>query len=160
MIEQTKNFEILVAEDNPADITLVREALKQHCIECSLHVIRDGMKVVAFIDSSDKDPKAHPPDLLLLDIHLPKRDGEEILRHFWSTELYAQTPVVVMTSSNFNTATHEVYKHAALLSYFRKPSTLDEFMELGAIVRRILIGGESRQPADESRLMKNIEDVA
>ena len=79
------------------------------------------------------------PDLLLLDMHLPKYDGEEILKRLRSTEHYAQIPVVVMTSSDAPHDHDRAQKHAAMF-YFRKPSRLDEFIQLGVIVREILTG--------------------
>jgi DNA-binding response OmpR family regulator len=70
-------------------------------------------------------------------MHLPKHDGEQILQRLRSTERYAQTPVVLMTGWDFNFMEKAAIKHAAL-SYFRKPSSTDEFMQLGNIVRGIL----------------------
>lgn len=137
MAIETKPFEILLAEDSPADAELVCEALKEHHINCSLRVVRDGAQAVTFIDSLDRDPKAPPLDLLLLDMHLPKRDGEEVLRCLRSTESYARTPVVVMTGFASSALPETGAGHAATV-YFQKPSTLEEFMQLGSIVRRLL----------------------
>ena len=95
-----QSFEILIAEDNPADVALVREALKIHDINCVLHVLRDGEQALALLDSLDRDPKTPRVDLLILDMHLPKHDGEDVLKRLRSTEHYAQTPVIVMTSQS------------------------------------------------------------
>jgi CheY-like chemotaxis protein len=149
MIDQTRSFDILLAEDSSADITLVREALKQHSIQCSLHVIRDGAQVVALLDDFDKDPRAPALDLLLLDMHLPKCDGQEILRRLRSTTHYAQTPVVVMASVD-SAGLEEPALKCAALKYFPKPSTLDEFMELGAVVRHLLMGEAGSSSANGS----------
>jgi two-component system response regulator len=77
-------------------------------------------------------------DLLLLDMHLPRYNGEQILQRLRSTERYGQTPVVVMTSSAAPEDQERAQKHAALF-YFRKPSHLEEFIQLGVIVRDILV---------------------
>ena len=141
-------FEILIAEDNPADVALVREALKMHDINCVLHVLRDGEQALALLDSLDRDPKLPRVDLLMLDMHLPKHDGEEILKRLRSTEHYAQTPVIVMTSYPSNLIEANATKHAAMF-YFRKPSTLDELSELGSMVRNVLAedrGGHQAPP--------------
>ncbi|SCY49328.1 Response regulator receiver domain-containing protein [Nitrosospira sp. Nl5] len=125
---------ILLAEDNPADVLLVREALNEAHIACNLHVMKDGEQVIQFIESLDADPAAPPLDMLLLDMHLPKRDGEEILNRLRSTEHYSQTPVIVMTASE---APRDYDDKKHITHYFRKPSSLSDYMQLGAIVREI-----------------------
>lgn len=139
-----ENCEILVAEDNIADVTLVREALKEHDVDCTLHVMKDGAQVIAFLDRLDANPKTARLDLMLLDMHLPRRDGDEILRRLRSTEHHAQTPVIVMTASDAPDDRETAAKHAALY-YFRKPTSLTEYMELGAIVRTVLGRGKKKE---------------
>ncbi len=116
---------------------LVRLALKNSGFNCELRVLDDGDKAVNFIVEFDANPDAGPIDLLLLDMHLPKRDGEEILRCLRSSDNYAQTPVVVMTSSDAPRDHAQAQKHAAM-HYFRKPSSLAEYMQLGVIIRDLL----------------------
>jgi len=137
MTTGTPDCLILIAEDNAADLALVREALKEHQVECSLHVSNDGAKAIAFLHALDVDPKAPQLDLVLLDMHLPKRDGEDVLKTLRSTDRYGQTPVIVMTASDSPEAQQTAEKNAALY-YFRKPSSLSEFMQLGALVRSVL----------------------
>src|SRR6516164_2377202 len=91
---------ILLAEDNPGDIWLVREALRQHEIKCELEVVSDGEKMLSFIQSLDLNANLPCPDLLLLDLHLPKRDGIEVLVHLRSSERCGRTRVIVLTSSD------------------------------------------------------------
>jgi CheY-like chemotaxis protein len=136
-MSQMKPFEIIIAEDNLADIELVRLALAEHKVECRLHVFRDGVEAMTFISDLDGRQGAPEIDLVLVDMHLPKRDGEEILGCLRATERYALTPVIVMTSSPSSILEQKEIRHAAL-GFFQKPSTLAEFMELGAIVRRVL----------------------
>jgi CheY-like chemotaxis protein len=140
MTSETKRFEILLAEDNAADAELVREALIQHQVNCSLRVVRDGAQAIAFINAIDVDPKAPALDLLLLDMRLPKSDGDEVLRRLRSTERYAQTPIIVMSGLSSSLIKGIATEHPAIV-YFKKPSTLEEFMELGSIVRRVLEQG-------------------
>jgi CheY-like chemotaxis protein len=147
---------IVLAEDNSADVMLVRLALKSSGLNCELRVLDDGDKAVTFIDEFDANPNAGPIDLLLLDMHLPKRDGEEILRRLRSSDHYAQTPVVVMTASDAprdlavlvgsgtSPTDAQAQKHAAM-HYFRKPFNLAEYMQLGVIVRDLLSPDEERR---------------
>ena len=116
--------QIVLAEDNPADVGLVRQALRDHAVHCDLRVISDGEAVVTFIDGLDLDGKLPCPDLLLLDLHLPKRDGPEILRHLRASERCGQTPVVVLTSSEAASDRQSAEKNAAI-HYFRKSASLD-----------------------------------
>lgn len=146
MTTDESTFEILLAEDNPADATLVREALREHDLKCALHIIHDGAQAIEFIERLDQNPAAPRLDLMLLDMHLPKCDGEEILGRLRCTKRYARTPVIVMSASE-SPRDYENARRGEALHFFKKPTTLDEFLELGAIVRRIIapaqIPGES-----------------
>ena len=131
---------IVLAEDNPADVGLVREALREHDIHCELHVMQDGQAVMAFIDRVDADVKLPCPDLLLLDLQLPKHDGRDVLTYLRSSERCGRTPVVVLSSSDSASDREHAEKNAAL-HFFRKPSSLDQFLQLGRIVKGV-IGGK------------------
>ena len=128
---------IVLAEDNPADVHLVRVALRQHAVECQLRVITDGEEVLSFIRNLDLDLNVPCPDLLLLDIYLPKRDGNEVLKHLRSSERCGKTPVVMLTSSDAPWD-HKNARDYAAIHYFRKPMSLDQFMHLGHIVKEAL----------------------
>ena len=134
---QERPDHILLAEDSPADVGLVRLALREQNFNHILHVATDGEEAIAFIEKADLDSNVAGPDLLLLDMHLPRYSGEQILQRLRSTERYAQTPVVVMTASESPEDQAKADKHAAL-HYFRKPFSLTEFLELGRIVRSIV----------------------
>ena len=138
MANENGPYHILLAEDSAADVGLVRLALRDQNFDHILHVARDGEEAIAFIENADSDSKAPGPDLLLLDMHLPRYNGDQILQRLRSTERYAQTPVVIMTSSFAPEDQARAEKHAARF-YFRKPSRLDEFIQLGVIVRDILV---------------------
>jgi CheY-like chemotaxis protein len=136
---EPRPYQILLAEDSAADVALVRIALRDQNLDHVLHVARDGEEAITFIEKADNDSKLPGPDLLLLDMHLPKYDGEAILKVLRSTERYGQIPVVVMTSSDAPQDHDRAQKHAAMF-YFRKPSRLKEFIQLGLIVSEILTG--------------------
>jgi len=100
-------------------------------------LVADGQKALSFIDSLDLDSKIPCPDLLLLDLHLPKRDGNEILKYLRASERCAQTSVVILTSSDAP-SDHENADNNAAVHYFRKPSSLDKFLELGIIIKVVM----------------------
>src|SRR5581483_561693 len=122
MTTETRPFEILLAEDSQADVELVRVALKEHNVHCSLHIVSDGARAIEFINAIEADPKAPPLDLLLVDLRLPIRDGDEVLTRLQSTERYAHTPVIVMTGLSSTAVKERATRHHAIL-YFEKPST-------------------------------------
>lgn len=147
MSNESGPYHILLAEDSAADVGIVRLALRDQDLNHILHVARDGEEAIALIEKADGDSKAPGPDILLLDMHLPRFNGEQILQRLRSTGRYAQTPVVVMTLSLAPEDQDRAQKHAALY-YFRKPSRLDKFIQLGVIVRNILV---SKTPASSTQ---------
>ena len=137
MIAESRPFEILLAEDNPEDAELVRMALQEHRVNCSLRVIRDGAEAIAWLSSLDAEPGTAALDLLLLDMNLPKCSGEDILKRLRSTEHYAQTPVIVMSGLAVDAVEEKTARHAAIV-YFKKPFSIGEYLRLGSIVRNLL----------------------
>ena len=130
-------FQIVIAEDNPADVMLVRRALDEHAVNYDLRVLSDGEDVLSFVNGLDADTKLPCPDLLLLDLYLPKRDGNEVLTHLRASQRCGQIPVVVLTSSDATWDREKAAKNYAT-HYFQKPSSLDKFMLLGRIVKEVI----------------------
>ncbi len=131
---------ILLAEDNPADILLVRKALDQHQIPHALHVVRDGEEALTFIEGMG-EPDGDPcPDVVLLDLNLPKIDGPEVLTELRKHPECARTPVIVISSSDAH-KDRERMAGLGISRYFRKPSDLDGFLRLGALVREVMREG-------------------
>ncbi len=128
---------ILLIEDAEADVFLVREALKNVGLDFELNVLDDGEKAIQFIDELDRQPAASCPQLVLLDLNLPKRSGDQILAHMRHSERCKDIPVVVVTSSDSPRDKAEMSRLGAT-RYFRKPSRLDEFMRLGPLVRDLV----------------------
>jgi len=137
MREVSSPSHIILAEDNPADVELVREALSEHDVNYEIRVISDGEQVLTFIDGLDLDSQLGCPDLWLLDLHLPKRDGTEILEHLRASKRCSQTPVIVFTSSDWMGNQQNVWKNADV-HFFRKSASLSQFMQLGKIVKEIV----------------------
>ena len=128
---------ILLAEDNPGDVFLVSRALEKHHVDADLEVVQDGQAALRIVDRADADEQAFSPDLVLLDLNLPRANGSRILQRIRQSRKYAKTPIVVVTSSDspVDRATAEQFGAA---HYFQKPSDLASFMELGGIVRKLL----------------------
>ncbi len=138
MINQSTHnpVSILIAEDNPGDVRLLLEALRPHFAKFDLHVVDDGDKALKFFSALEgSSPK--PPDLILLDLNLPKTDGREVLRSIKRTPLIQQVPVIVLSSSDSPKDRADTVELGAE-RFIRKPSTLDEFLEIGAIARELL----------------------
>lgn len=129
--------QIVLAEDNPGDVGLVREALRVHQVPCHLHVIDNGEAVFSFIDHLDQNATLRCPDLMLLDLGLPRRPGMEVLRYLRASERCGQTPVVILSASDAPSDHAEAFKNAAL-HYFRKPSSLAQFLLLGKLVKDLI----------------------
>ncbi len=131
-----KRMRIFLAEDNPGDVELVRLALAEHRVEYELVVARDGAEMQQLLERLGKDHEVPCPDLLLLDLNLPKAHGYELFQLFRNHPLCVDVPVIVMTSSY---APRDREKAAALgaARYFCKPCDLTEFLELGGIIRQL-----------------------
>ena len=128
---------ILLAEDNAGDVLLVREALKEHGVSQPIEILSDGEQAARFIERLDESSTFNCPDVFLLDLHLPKKNGAVILRQLRASERCGQTPVIILTSSDSPRDLEYATKHAAHY-YFQKPSTFQGFMELGGVVKAIV----------------------
>jgi DNA-binding response OmpR family regulator len=128
---------ILLIEDAEPDVFLVREALKTAGLNFELNVLDDGEKAIEFIDELDRYRGTNCPHLVLLDLNLPRRSGDQILQHLRHSDRCKDIPVVVVTSSDSPRDKAEMSRLGAT-RYFRKPSRLDEFMRLGPLVRELV----------------------
>lgn len=130
-----------MAEDNPADVFLIREALRHNGIECLVSTVENGEKAARFVRREGEFIGAPTPHLIVLDLNLPRLDGSEILEIIRATPELSRIPVVILTSSD---APKDRARAASLgaNSYLRKPSNLDEFMSIGQEFKRLLALGE------------------
>jgi chemotaxis family two-component system response regulator Rcp1 len=129
-----RKIRILLAEDNRADIGMVREALNAHRIAHELHVAVNGEEALAFVARMGKPDEPACPDLLLLDLNLPRADGLDVLREFRRHTLCATTPVIVMSSSNA-LRDREAAGTYGVTCYFAKPMSYEEFIQLGQLIK-------------------------
>ena len=131
---------ILVAEDNQADVYLIRAALKEHGIGHVLRVAADEREVLHWIADRDSFRETQL-ELVILDLNLPRHDGLEILETLRATRRFAGVPVVVLTSSD-SPADRTSARQLGAVRFLRKPSSLESFLALGAIFKDILQPGE------------------
>jgi CheY-like chemotaxis protein len=120
---------ILLVEDNPADVRLTRENLKDSKIRNNLYVVSDGADAMAFLRREGKFGNAARPDLILLDLNLPKKDGREVLTEIKSDDKLKAIPVVVLTISKAEEDVLRTYNlHANC--YITKPIDLEQFAKV------------------------------
>ncbi len=118
--------EILMVDDNPGDVDLAREALKRCRRRCHLQSVRDGQEALSFLRRQGEHGQAITPDLILLDLNLPREDGRRVLAALKSEPGLSRIPIVVFTTSHANSDVCSSYELGAN-SYVRKPGTLGEF---------------------------------
>ena len=131
MLNQTivKPIEILLVEDSLADIRLVTEALKDHKFHNTLNVVRDGVEALDFLRKEGKYEAVSRPDLILLDLNLPKKDGREVLSEIKQDAELKSIPVVILTTSESEKDITKSYNlHANC--YVSKPVDLTQFFEV------------------------------
>jgi len=121
--------EVLLVEDNPADACLMRDALSNGQFPCNIHVAEDGVEALAFLTQHGKYREALRPDLVLLDLNLPKLNGHEVLSQIKSDVTLRGIPVVILTTSSRDEDLRQSYDlHANC--FITKPRELEEFTEL------------------------------
>ena len=122
-------IEILLVEDNPGDVRLTQEALKEHKIVNNLYLAKDGVDAINFLRREGEYADAVRPDLILLDLNLPKKDGREVLTEIKKDEDLRRIPVVVLTTSRAEEDIIRTYDcHANC--YITKPVDFDQFINV------------------------------
>lgn len=124
-----KVIEILLVEDNLGDIELVREAMKEGKLNNKLEVVRDGAEAIKYMLQEDQYGDTPAPDLILMDLNLPKISGLEVLKIIKSKSHLKQIPVVILTTSQADEDIVAAYKNMANC-FVSKPIGLDSFMKV------------------------------
>lgn len=138
---QTKSSQhkvpLLLVEDNRGDVWLVQEAIEQHKVPVEIHLVQDGEAAIRFIEEIEANSNMPCPELVLLDLNLPKRTGKEVLMHLKASRRCKDVPVVVMTSSD---SLRDRTDMAALgaARFFRKPPDYDSFLMIGDTLNQVL----------------------
>ncbi|KJE21932.1 Response regulator receiver domain protein [Frankia torreyi] len=133
MSESLVPVEVLLVEDDPGDVLMTREAFEDHKLRNHLNVVSDGVEALAYLRGEGEYAGAPRPDLILLDLNLPRRDGREVLREVKADERLRRIPVVVLTTSEAEEDVLRSYDlHAN--AYITKPVDFERFV---AVVRHI-----------------------
>ena len=122
-------IEVLLVEDSPGDVRLTREAFKDAKVLINLNVASDGVEAMAFLNHEGNNANAPRPDLILLDLNLPKKDGREVLAELKESPALKSIPVVILTTSESEADIHGSYQHHANC-YITKPVDLDGFLKV------------------------------
>lgn len=122
---------ILLAEDNPADVYLIEEALREHQVEFEITVAEDGETAMSMMSDGRSSP-----DIVLLDLNMPKRSGGEVLDRI-RQHSGKDIPVIILTSSDSPSDREEALRLGATC-YIRKPTGLDEFLKIGATIKELV----------------------
>ncbi len=124
-----KTVDLLLIEDNPGDVRLTREALEEAKVRNNLYVVEDGVEATAFLHKEGKYADAPRPDLILLDLNLPKKNGRELLAEIKQDPDLKCIPVVILTSSSSEEDIIRSYNlHANC--YITKPVNLERFLDV------------------------------
>jgi len=124
-----KTVEILLAEDNPGDVMLTKKALEQGKLANNLHVVTDGVEALEFLRQRGAYEDAPRPDLVLLDLNMPRKDGQEVLKELTDEPELCRIPVVVLTSSESEEDIAKSYELNAN-AYLTKPVDFDGFIQI------------------------------
>ncbi len=125
----TKPIEVLLVEDDPCDVELTEECMKDAKVLVSLNVVDDGVKALAYLRKQGRYAAAKRPDLILLDLNLPKKDGREVLSEVKNDENLKSIPVVILTTSSTDEDVLNTYGLGAN-SYITKPAGFDQFVKV------------------------------
>jgi chemotaxis family two-component system response regulator Rcp1 len=127
--ETEKPIDILLVEDNPGDARLAKEALKDSKIRNNLDIVGDGEEAMKYLKKEGKYVRVSRPDLILLDLNLPKKDGREVLKEIKENKDFKRIPVVILSMSKSEADILKTYNlHANC--YITKPIDLDQFIKV------------------------------
>ncbi|MBY9005933.1 MAG: response regulator [Candidatus Lokiarchaeota archaeon] len=122
-----KTIDILLVEDNPGDIRLFKEAFKNNKIDNRLHIVEDGVEALSFLRKEGKFKNNITPDLMLLDIDLPKKNGYEVLDDVKKDKILKNIPVVILTITKVKEKDLTNYKKN-VVCFLKKPENMDQFI--------------------------------
>jgi len=143
--EAGRPVEILLAEDNPGDVKLTEKALAKGRVLNTLHVVNDGVEAMSYLRQEGEYESAPRPDLLLLDLNMPRMDGQEVLAEMKGDEDLRRIPVVVLTSSAAEEDIVESYDlHAN--AYLTKPVDFDGFVDIVRSIEEFWLKVVKRPP--------------
>lgn len=129
LMSESKPIEILLVEDSPGDVRLTVEAFKEGKMHYELHVAKDGVEALEFLNKEGEHENAPTPDLILLDLNMPRMGGREVLSHIKEDEHLKRIPVCILTTSDSERDVFDSYNLYAN-SYITKPVDIDQFINV------------------------------
>ncbi len=123
-----ESVHILLVEDNEGDILLIEEAFEEARLINTISVLRNGEAAIQFLEQEGEYENAKPPDLIILDVNLPRKNGHEVLEYVKTNDDFKQIPVIMLTTSSSNKDIERSYENHANC-YITKPVDVDDFME-------------------------------
>lgn len=139
-------IELLLVEDNPADVRLIREAFKDGQVPSRLHAVGDGEAALCFLRRQQPYQEVPRPDLILLDLNLPRTDGREVLSLIKNDPDLKRIPVVVLTTLDAEEEVVQAYR-AQANCYINKPADFDRFVDVVKAVESFWLGTATLPPA-------------
>ncbi len=124
---------LLVVEDNPTDALLLRRALTEHGVDYEMVVVGDGEEAIEYLEKC----KGAKPELIIVDLNLPKEDGIEVLKVYRGSPSFIETQMVILTSSD-SPSERQRAEIIGVDAYLRKPIELDAFLALGGTLKKLL----------------------
>jgi two-component system, chemotaxis family, response regulator Rcp1 len=144
----TMTFHLLIVDDNPADISLAREGLAAAAYSGKIESVGDGMEALAFLNRKGEFSNAWKPDLVILDLNLPKRDGLAVLAAMKAGPELRKIPVVIFSSSQLGRDINRSYELGANC-YISKPGNLSDFFSIMRAIEQFWFGSASLPPKGE-----------
>lgn len=143
-----KTVEILMVEDNPGDVRLTQEMFKEMRLKNKLHIVEDGVEALEWLYRRGRHTDAVRPDMILLDLNLPNKDGREVLAEIKADEHLKRIPVVVLTTS---AAEKDIFKAYDLHAncYITKPINIDQFMQVIRAIENFWLAIVSLPPGED-----------
>ena len=129
MTYQTNPINILLVEDNPADARLIKEVFKDTKTKNRLYVVKDGVEAMAFLNQEVDYADIPRPDVILLDLNLPRKDGREVLKELKEDNVLKRVPIVILTTSSAEEDIIRTYNNHANC-YITKPVDFDQFLKV------------------------------
>lgn len=133
-----KLVHVLLVEDNDGDILLIKEAFEDAKIHINISVVKDGKEAMDFLNKENKYTTVETPDLLLLDINLPKKNGHEVLQYIKGNENLRQIPVVILTTSSADKDINKSYSNY-VNCYITKPVDVNDFLSIVSTIENFWI---------------------
>lgn len=126
-------MEILLVDDSAADRYLTKLALNEALPDSRVRMVEDGEQALGYLDEIKRSPTAILPDLIVLDLNMPRLDGFSLLTHLKAMPEYQSTPVIVLTTSTWQNDITRAYR-LGVLKYFSKPSKWEDYLTLGSSI--------------------------